>query len=491
MHEKMYFKRYASFHVIGQQNNYGTLFDAINRQKQYDEKKIIAHFRHHAFVRQFPVAKNRLYSQILNALRSYHHSIHSNVRDQMHNAEILYEKRLFRQSHKVIIKTKQLAQEHELHYAMMEIFRYWEMNLAVSFSDVPWMQNIIREESSELSLYQNTKVYRDIYFQIGIHHYLHGTTRDKKHLSQIKKILRSPLLLNEHRTKTFEAKLRFHAAHGFYCRIINDKRGLYLATKNTIALFKKHPEKIKHAFSAFIVHLSNMLDACAMNEKYNEIPLYLKELESLAPFARSSAEKAALFYNAVLNRLNYYNITGQSSGALSFMEEINKQLDAHKQFSSDFEKAKLFQTIAISCFLSERYKYCIHWLNRIRNEVSLNVRPDFESFLRLFYLIAQYEAGNLDLLPPLIQSLYRYLKRKKHLYKFEATIIYFLRNELPKTNTKGQFLQALQKLKNNITLLSKDPYEKNPFEYFDYISWLESKIKNRPFSEIIREKVMS
>ncbi len=36
--------------------------------------------------------------------------------------------------------------------------------------------------------------------------------------------------------------------------------------------------------------------------------------------------------------------------------------------------------------------------------------------------------------------------------------------------------------------LKTDPYEKGAFEYFDFISWLESKIENRPFAEIIKEK---
>ena len=36
--------------------------------------------------------------------------------------------------------------------------------------------------------------------------------------------------------------------------------------------------------------------------------------------------------------------------------------------------------------------------------------------------------------------------------------------------------------------VSKDPSEKIMFEYFDFISWLESKTENRTFSEIMKEK---
>ena len=33
-----------------------------------------------------------------------------------------------------------------------------------------------------------------------------------------------------------------------------------------------------------------------------------------------------------------------------------------------------------------------------------------------------------------------------------------------------------------------DPYERRAFLYLDILSWLESKIENRPVREIIREK---
>lgn len=39
--------------------------------------------------------------------------------------------------------------------------------------------------------------------------------------------------------------------------------------------------------------------------------------------------------------------------------------------------------------------------------------------------------------------------------------------------------------------LLKIPYESKALEYFDFVSWLESKIENRPFAEVVREKCLS
>ena len=59
--EKGYFKKYANFHVRNDQNNYTRIFDAIDLQKEYDEKKIIRKFQRERFVNQFAVAQNYLY----------------------------------------------------------------------------------------------------------------------------------------------------------------------------------------------------------------------------------------------------------------------------------------------------------------------------------------------------------------------------------------------------------------------------------------------
>ena len=48
--------------------------------------------------------------------------------------------------------------------------------------------------------------------------------------------------------------------------------------------------------------------------------------------------------------------------------------------------------------------------------------------------------------------------------------------------------QAFIKLYEELKKYENDPYERRAFLYLDVLSWLESKIENRPVGEIIREK---
>ncbi|MBI4946997.1 MAG: hypothetical protein HY840_11430 [Bacteroidetes bacterium] len=47
---------------------------------------------------------------------------------------------------------------------------------------------------------------------------------------------------------------------------------------------------------------------------------------------------------------------------------------------------------------------------------------------------------------------------------------------------------AFQELKTNLLKLMKDPMEKAVMEEFDFLSWVESKIQNKTFAEVVREK---
>ena len=89
--EKRYFKVFSSRHIIGDENNYQTLFDAIDKLDDYDEEKLMKKFKDKVFVQRFSIAKNRLYNALLKSLDSFHanSSVEAQLHRQVHSAEIL------------------------------------------------------------------------------------------------------------------------------------------------------------------------------------------------------------------------------------------------------------------------------------------------------------------------------------------------------------------------------------------------------------------
>ena len=95
--EKRYFNLYASRHTLGEKNNYVILFDAIDKQNEYDEASILKQFKKEAFINKFSITKARLYDVILDSLTAFHSasSIDAQLKRDLHCAEILYKKTLY------------------------------------------------------------------------------------------------------------------------------------------------------------------------------------------------------------------------------------------------------------------------------------------------------------------------------------------------------------------------------------------------------------
>ncbi|MBI4930888.1 MAG: hypothetical protein HY841_09015 [Bacteroidetes bacterium] len=486
--EKAYFKKYSCLHVRGEQNKYILLFDAIEKQKIYDEVELLRKFSGYDFVRQFSVAKNYLYHQILNALRSYHHSIHSEVNELVYDAEILFEKELFNQSFKALNKAKQIAKENHLHGELIRIYQNWEWNFARNKHDMNWMKNVMQEEGEQLNLLQNQKTYRELFFKFSDYVTSLGAIRDRKQLKPLEKIIHNKAFSNISFAKTINAKIGFLECHQLYHLIKGENKESLRFTSELIKFQELFPAKIKHNPISYITSLHNALTVCIIASQYKEMPIFLSKLERLSSEIKLLPHKASWFYVYHDGLLHYYNLTGRFVSAIEKIPSILHELESSYFMLKDWDKTSLFSDIAFSYFGVEDFKKCIHWLNRIRDKFPASTPPDYESFFRLFYLLVHYEAGNFNLLPYLIQSAYRFLLKKQQLYKFETIMIHFFRNELPKTNTKKEIIIAFHKLNVKIIPLAKDAFEKNAFIYFNYISWLESKITNRPFAEVVREK---
>ena len=121
--EKRYFKLSAS--PQKGEKNYLRLFDAIDRQKSYDEEAIKRTFQGEAFVKQLHVAKNYLFKLILRSLRAYRaeSSVDAQIECLLQDARILHDKGLGRLCAASLKRARGLAEEYERDIALLEIIR--------------------------------------------------------------------------------------------------------------------------------------------------------------------------------------------------------------------------------------------------------------------------------------------------------------------------------------------------------------------------------
>ena len=147
-----------------------------------------------------------------------------------------------------------------------------------------------------------------------------------------------------------------------------------------------------------------------------------------------------------------------------------------------------YYKIACLYFGSGDYGATIDYLNKIINW-KVDLRTDLQCYSRLLHLIAHYELGNFQLLEYLIKSVYRFMAKMGNLSLVEEEIFRFLRKSfnLSPERVRPEFERLLERLQG----YEKNRFETRAFMYLDIISWLESKIRNVPVQDVIREKFLN
>jgi hypothetical protein len=156
-------------------------------------------------------------------------------------------------------------------------------------------------------------------------------------------------------------------------------------------------------------------------------------------------------------------------------------LDQHRTLIFYYKIASLY-------FGAGDYDNAIDYLNKIINW-KVNLRNDLQCYARLLHLIAHYELGNFQLLEYLIKSVYRFMAKMQNLSLVEEEIFRFLRNTFYVSARKLK--PEFEKLLNTIKQFETSKFETRAFAYLDIISWLESKVYDKPVYEIIREKYLA
>jgi hypothetical protein len=116
------------------------------------------------------------------------------------------------------------------------------------------------------------------------------------------------------------------------------------------------------------------------------------------------------------------------------------------------------------------------------------MRDDLQCYARLMHLMAHYELGNFEIIDSLIRSVYRFMSKKENLTIVEQEMFKFLRNSfhVHRQKLKPAFKDLLVSLKK----LEKNRFQTRSFAYLDIISWIESKLFDKPMSVVINEKYL-
>lgn len=493
--EKRYFKLHASRHTLGEKNNYEILFEAIDQQEEYNEEALLKKFKKEAFINKFSITKGRLYDTILQSLTAYHSnsSIDAQLKKDLHSAEILYKKTLYDQCAKLLSSAKKVAIKHEKHSSLLEINlwekRLMEQNNYQGRTDEDIL-NILHEDSIISEKIINFNEFWNIKSRFFIILNKQGKVRNSQELERFKKIIDNTLLNSEDKALSTETKYLYYHIYSAYYFGIGDYEKSYTNLVKNVELIEKNADIFKEEPNIYFSVLTNAIYIGQQLKRHDEVFRDLKKMrEAIKLIDTSKNEDLAvrMFSSANSIELTIYLQLGKFDEAVALVPTIENGLRSYQEKMSKVRLAYFYFSVAAAFFGAEKYSLASKWINKIINSPDFEESEDIYCFAQIMSLIIHIELKHDDFIPRSFKITHRFLSNRNRVYKFENLFLDFI-GKILRTTKREEQTKYYRELKTELLKLKSDSFERTAFEYFDFISWAESKAEKVPFRMIIEEK---
>jgi len=430
--------------------------------------------------RKLSVTKSYLYHQILRSLRTYNEK--ESIETQLHNmildVENLKSKGLYSAASKRIAQAKKIATEHEKLPTLLDILTT-EINLSIGSKNrqiKSTVKDLYDEANKVLSKLEEVLPIQ----QLDSETFVAIRTRTKEAESDLLEKVEE--LLPEEKfvltLKSFYAVNYYYHTLASYYQIKQDFKKAHDYRLKIVELWRDKT-KIKNArLTKYIIILSNFLQSChELDErhKYSIFPEIFKEIAELP--IRSQAQEVEVFQNVYFLKLLWYFNTNKFHKAEALVPEIESGLT---KYDKEIKKARLitfYHNLTLLFFILADYENAWKWLSKILNDDKSDVMMHIQRFSRIFEIVIHLELDSDRVVNYLLETLKTSKKNE-----FEQLAFKYL-DKINKAVTMKRSLYRDFK----IGLDNLD----NPEKYTginELAIWVETKITNRTFIEILRDK---
>ncbi len=493
--EKRHFRLFVTRNQASDDLLFLQLFDMIDKYGDYDEVMILKKIPD-IKKRQLSNLKAHLYKQLLLSLRllSRNYNEDIEIRERLDYARVLYNKGLYRQGLEMLDKAKGLALKYKQNTLALEVVEFEKL------IESQYITRSINTRADELTKEAETIANRAIRTQklsnlalqlYGLYLKI-GFVRNEKDHFFVNEFFQSSLPQYDIEDLGFYEKLYLYQSHVWYNHTTQDFLQCYKYAQKWVDLFRDSPEMKKTDPALYIKGLHNLLSSLFYLSHY---PRFVEVLKELDTFKLSEKNKRINNLDSILHlfryihRINLHYIEGTFDEGIQLVPELMESIESKKYHWDDHRIMVFHYRIACLYFSSGDNENAIHHLNLILNAPNPQIREDIQCFARFLNLMAHYELGNNQLVEYLVKSVYRFLAKMQELHQAQKEILQFLRR-LHRIQRKNNLKREFVKLKASLVKIQDDPYERRPFLYLDIISWLESKIDNKPVKTVIREKFL-
>lgn len=490
--EKRHFRLFVKRNQQSEDILFLQLFDLLDKSQHYDEPQILKKLPA-IKKRQLSNLKAHLYKQLLTSLRllNKNHNEDIQIRENIDYATVLYNKGLYRQSLEILDKSKKKAMDQKYHSLALEIIEFEKLieGQYITRSIEGRADELTNETLKVHAIIHQSGLFSNLALQLYSLFLKVGFVKNEKDYFLVKEFFHANLPNLKFEDLDFIGKIHFCNSYVWFFHIIQDFPMSYRYADKWVQLFRDSPQFVKLYAPIYLKGMHNLLTALFNNLYYQKFTLVLDELNQFPKKFNIEENKniESLFYlYKFTHMINKHFMEGSFSKGVSLIPELEDIIKSDA-FNWDNHRIMIFYyRIACLYFGSGDNDRAINYLNLIINQKNPNYREDIQCFARILNLIAHFELGNEQLVEYQVKSVYRFLSKMEELQAVQMEIFRFLR-KIPRIR-ETELKEAFTQLKEKLVKLEFEPFERRPFLYLDIISWLESKIENKPVQDIIREK---
>lgn len=492
--EKRHFKLYIKRSSAKEDLKIIRLFDALDRMKDYDEKILLEKLQG-ITKPQLNNLKNHLYKQLLASLRLLKTTDNTDLKlsEHLDNARLLYNKGLKLQSLNILDKAKELAKANQKMNFLVQVISLEKKieTLHITRSSLERAETLTKE-ADDISghIYRVTKL-SNLALLLYQWYVKNGHARNNEDEKTVSKFFKDSLPADIKEINGFYEKLYLFQSYCWYAFIKQDFLMYYRYSQKWINLFYENEIMMTVETGHYVKGMHNLLNAHFVLRNFKQFKITLKQFEEFAKTEIANHHDnfrthTSIYINSA--KINQHLMQGSFDEGLSLLPEVRKKLKEYALFVDSHRILVFNYKIASMYFGAGNYSKAIDYLHKIIHDTQPGLRNDLQCYARLMHLMCHFELGNDEILDSLTKSVYRFMAKMKNLTIVEEEIFKFLRHStrIKAKELKPELQQFLEKIKH----LQGKRYETRSFSYMDIISWVESKVYNKPMKQIIHEKYL-
>jgi len=480
--EKRYFKLNANQQVKGKQNSYVSLFDALDQQKVYDEKKLLQKLKPKLSQRKFASIKNYLYHAILKSLNAYNagDTISFQIQNEIRSIHTLLKKDQLKKAIKHCQKARQMAWTYEKFELLLELLVIYDKLIPGLLKKKEVLDARLenhKEKTRVLEIIQNREAYRLLIHQVFDQAKSIYIVRSKEDIEPIEAILAHPILQDIDQCKSFTARFYFLRIQVACYYSLGKYEEQLQSCKAQFDLFQEHPSMIDEYLLSYVKVLFNLVHTAIKMQKTELAQNYLKLLKQIPDTYSAQMSfflRSHLFETSSLLKMQLYAAEANYSDILRMVPEVEQNVQTYKAIlESDF-LAEIWFTIAKSYFHSHMYDEALKFTSYIMDIEKSHLSLGIFCHARLLRLMVYWEQRDWESMVSSIRTTTRFLQKHDRYFQPEKLMLKTF-SRLAKSKSRAESAHLFHEFEDLLNGVLISSHEKKFLELLDIRRWVKEQ----------------